>query len=71
MRKTKKYVVTPGLIGKSSLRKMDVLILTHKYDKLCFYLTVPLIFESEERYPEYKNVVLEAVEKKLHHYSQQ
>ena len=47
MRKKRKYMSSGGAQaegGKQDLRKMDVLILTHKYDSLCLYLTAPIIF---------------------------
>jgi len=43
VRHTKKYVVDKH----DSLRNIDVLILCHEYDMCCFYVTVPIIFESK------------------------
>lgn len=44
IRLTKKYVIDPA--NSEIMRKLDVIILTHEYDTLCLYLTVPLIYES-------------------------
>ena len=45
------------------LRKIDVLMLTHRYDTKCMYVTVPQIFENEYRYPEFTDFVLEKVKR--------
>jgi hypothetical protein len=59
IRRTKKYVMDPK--NPDIMRKLDVIILTHEYDSICLYLTVPLIYESVKLYPEYTSIVLEAV----------
>ena len=71
MRKKRKYMAfgSPAEGGKSDLRTMDVLILTHKYDSLCLYLTAPIIFESQTSHPEYSSIILDAMEEKIRNHS--
>ena len=59
IRRKRKYMSSRGQEGGSQeLRKMDVLILTHKYDSLCLYITAPVIFQSKESYPEFSSIIL-------------
>ena len=77
MRKKRKYIPAsgseakfPGILGgKNDLRVMDVLILTHQYDSLCLYLTAPIIFQTQERHPEYSSIILGFMEEKIREYS--
>ena len=72
MRKKRKYMSTGGAGtegGKQDLRKMDVLILTHKYDSLCLYLTAPIIWKTEESHPEFASIILDAMEEKIRQHS--
>jgi hypothetical protein len=55
--------VTEGEGGE--LRKIDVLLLTHEYDTEALYVTHPLNFQSRERYPEYCQILLDKVQKKI------
>jgi hypothetical protein len=45
-RQTNKYVQ----VGQD-LRKIKVLMLCHKYDNSCLYLTLPLIYENDVQFP--------------------
>lgn len=37
-----------GVNDDSKPRKIDVLMISHKFDDECLYLTIPEIYESEE-----------------------
>ena len=65
-RKAQKYVST--LVDENDhgdLRKIDALLLTHQFDTDALYITHPLIFKSENRYSEYKNILLDKIQKKI------
>ena len=45
VRKTKTYI---GGVDEGKPRKIDVIMISHKYDDDCLYLTIPEIFESPD-----------------------
>ena len=67
MRKTKKYITVPDTRreGETELLKKDVLLITHNYDTNCLFLTAPIIFNTRQTYPEFKNIILENFEEKI------
>jgi len=72
MRKTKKYVSITDheKSGQTELLKKDVLLITHTYDTNCLFLTAPIIFNTKQVYPEFKNVVLETLMEKIQMHSE-
>lgn len=65
-RKAQKYVSTlDDENDNGDLRKIDVLLLTHTYDTDALYITHPLIYKSDNRYAEYKNNLLDKIQKKI------
>ena len=64
VRITTKYIVDPGEV---KMRKIDCLMITHRYDTLCCFITVPVIFEMIEVKGAYslQRGVLDAVHKTL------
>jgi len=68
IRIVRKDILVPGEL---SLRIIDCILVTHKFDNLCMYLTIPTIFEmdqiSGESLPRF---VLQAVGNKLNQISE-
>ena len=73
MRKTKKYIAIPNESknGQTELLKKDVLLITHRYDNNCLFVTAPIIFNTRQFYPEFKSVILETLMEKIQMHSEQ
>ena len=67
IRKKKHYIAIPdgSKNGKVELIRKDVLLITHDYDTNCLFMTAPIIFNTRENYPEFKNVILEKLMEKI------
>ena len=61
---TTKYIIVPG---EKKVRKIECLMLAHRFDKLCMYLTVPIFYEMGDLKGQVKHVqkVLAAVSEKI------
>ena len=59
VRKTKTYIG-----GDGNPRKIDVIMISHRYDDDCLYITIPEIYESDDLQIEF-NFMLDEILKLL------
>ena len=72
MRLTKKYIAIPDNTqnGQAELLKKDVLLITHRYDTNCLFMTAPIIFNTKQVYPEFRDIILETMMERIQQHSE-
>lgn len=70
VRQITKNIMVPG---ETNLRKIECLILTHQFDTLCMFATLPLLYETQNLLKQHSAVIslLNQIESKIHQISMQ